>query len=332
MGLIPSANNKGSRIGYACLAVLLLLPVSGLSQETDHGFGYQSLAVNNPSVAGVEEYGTFRLSYINHYPGQNYNFHSVYFSYDSYFQSVHGGASVFLTNDYLGGIVNDLRGGVAYSYHLQAGRELYINAGLSASFFHRGFNFSDALFPDQIDMMGSASLPTSENLSDQNRTIFDVGSGFMLMYRNYSGGLAITHLAQPDLNNDGEPVERLKRKYFFHIKGDFELGKRSGMEIEPLLFAAVQGDYFGAGAGASAGNQVVAANVLLMLKNSGNTDIQAGFSFRKENLAFFYNYRFNLLSGNSLLPFSLAHQTGLTYRLNKVEKRLKYGTIKLPLI
>ena len=320
------------RIVYSGMVLFLLMSVNGISQETGYDFGYQTLVLNNPSVAGIEEYGTFRLSYMNHFPGQHYNFHSVYLSYDSYFQSIHGGASVFLSNDYLGGIVNDLRGGFAYSYHLQAGRELDVNAGLSASFFHRGFNFSGALLPDQIDLMGNASLPTSETISDQNRTIFDVGSGFMFIYRNYSGGIAITHLAQPDLNNDGEPVERLKRKYFIHLKGDFKPGKNSGMEIEPLLFATIQGGYFCAGAGASAGNQIVAANLILMLKNNGNTDIQAGFSFRKESLAFFYNYRFNLASGNSLLPFSLSHQTGLTYRLNKVEKRLKYGTIKLPLI
>ena len=54
-------------------------------------------------------------------------------------------------------LVNDLRGGLSYSYFLQAGRDLYINAGLSASFFHRGFNFSDAVFPDQIDPMGGIS-------------------------------------------------------------------------------------------------------------------------------------------------------------------------------
>ena len=112
------------RIVYSGMVLFLLMSVNGISQETGYDFGYQTLVLNNPSVAGIEEYGTFRLSYMNHFPGQHYNFHSVYLSYDSYFQSVHGGASVFLSNDYLGGIVNDLRGGFAYSYHLQAGREL----------------------------------------------------------------------------------------------------------------------------------------------------------------------------------------------------------------
>ena len=47
----------------------------------------------------------------------------------------------YISNDYLGGIVNELRSGLSYTYFLQAGKDLYINAGLSASFFHRGFNY-----------------------------------------------------------------------------------------------------------------------------------------------------------------------------------------------
>ena len=85
--------------------------------------------------------GSVRFSYLNFYPGNSYNFHSVYFSYDSYFPGIHGGAGIYVSDDYLGGIMNDVRGGLSYSYFLQAGKELYINAGLTASFFHRGFNF-----------------------------------------------------------------------------------------------------------------------------------------------------------------------------------------------
>ena len=66
-----------------------------------------------------------------------------------------------LSDDYLGGIVNDMRGGLSYSYFFQAGKDLFINAGLSASFYHRGYNFDKAVLPDQIDPLGRSFISFS---------------------------------------------------------------------------------------------------------------------------------------------------------------------------
>ena len=115
------------RPGLSCIMIFIFS--AGLfCQETNYGPGYQTMIVNNPAFSGSSLDGTMRLSYLNFYPGNNYNFHSVFLSYDSYFQSLHGGAGFYIANDYIGGIVNDLRGGLSYSYFLQAGKDLYINA------------------------------------------------------------------------------------------------------------------------------------------------------------------------------------------------------------
>ena len=74
------------------------------------GPAYQSLLMNNPALSGSEGTGVLRLSYLNYYPGNSYNLHSVYLSYDSYISALHGGAGFYLSEDYMGGIVNDLRG------------------------------------------------------------------------------------------------------------------------------------------------------------------------------------------------------------------------------
>jgi type IX secretion system PorP/SprF family membrane protein len=301
-------------------------------QETNYGPGYQTIIVNNPAFAGSSLDGTMRISYMNFYPGNHYNFHSVFLSYDSYFPVIHGGAGFYITNDYLGGIVNDLRSGLSYSYFLQAGRELYINAGLSASLFHRGFNFSDAVFPDQIDPLGGISIPSSEILANENTTVFDVGTGFIFIYRKLSGGFAINHLTQPDMNGNGSSEERLKRKYILHLIGDIELNKANKLKIRPLAYVELQGGYFWAGAGALLGNEYLSVSSVLLVNNNKNIDIQAGFSYRRDKLALFYNYRFNLGSGNSLMPFSLMHQTGLSFSLNNVEKRIKFKTINMPVM
>jgi type IX secretion system PorP/SprF family membrane protein len=301
-------------------------------QETNYGPGYQTILVNNPAFAGSNLDGKIRISYLNFYPGNHYNFHSVFLSYDSYFPAIHGGAGFYIANDYLGGIVNDLRSGLSYSYFLRAGRELYIDAGLSASLLHRGFNFNDAVFPDQIDAIGGISLPSSETMTNENTTVFDVGTGFMFIYRRLSGGFAVTHLTQPDLGSNGSSDERLKRKYLLHFIADLDLNKANQLKIRPLASVELQGGYFYASAGAVLSINYLSINSVLLVNNNKCIDIQAGFSFMRDKLALFYNYRFNLGSGNTLMPFSLMHQTGLTFSLNNVEKRIKFKTINMPVM
>jgi len=286
--------------------------------------------VNNPAFSGSNLDGIMRLSYFNFYPGNKYNFHSVFLSYDSYFSQLHGGAGFYISNDYLGGIMNELRGGLSYSYFLQAGRVLYINAGLSASFYHRGFNYSEAVFPDQIDPMGGITCTSSELMSNENSTVFDVGTGLMFMYKNISGGFAITHLTQPDLDVNGSSSEILGRKYVLHFLADFELNKKNNLSILPQAYFELQGPFIGASAGATLENNFLSVSSLLLVNNYKNVDLQAGFAFKKDKITFYYNYKFNLISGYALMPFSLVHQKSLNFSLNNVEKRIKVKTINIP--
>jgi type IX secretion system PorP/SprF family membrane protein len=302
--------------------------VSG--QETCYGPGYQTIVMNNPAFAGSEYDGTMRLSYMNFYPGNNYNFHSFFISYDSYFEQLHGGTGAYIASDHIGGIMNDLRGGLSYSYFLQAGRELFINGGLSAGFFHRGFNFNDAVFPDEIDAMGGITMPTADLQGRQNSAVFDVGTGFMFIYRNISGGLAITHLSGSDPGGSGSPEQRLGRKLFVHLSADLGMKRWSGVRLIPAGSFELQGDYHSVAAGAVVESNNLSVSGMMIMENSAGLDCQAGFSLRLERMSLFYSYRFNISSESRVTPFSLMHQTGLNFRFNNVEKRIKGRTINAP--
>ena len=306
------------------------LKVNCFGQEPDPGPGYQMMMINNPSLAGSSGDGEIWLSYLNFFPGNGYNLHSVYFSYDSYFQILHGGAGIYLADDYLGGIINDLRGGLSYSYFLQAGKDLFINAGLSASLYNRGFNFGNAILPDQIDALGGVTVPSSEVLALSGRTVFDVSAGFLFITGKFSGGFSISHLAEPDLSTTGNSNERLKRKVLVHFSGDFFLNESKNLKIQPLTYMEVQRSYLVCGAGAALASKYLSVNAILMLDNSRNLNIQSGFSLTAGRISVYYNYRFNAISGNKFLPFSLLHETGLAFSLNNVEKRNTIKTINFP--
>ncbi len=309
---------------------VFLIPGSCFGQDTDIGPGYQTMLINNPAFAGSDGEGALRMSYYNFYPGNGYNLHSLYLTYDSYFSGLHGGASFYLTDDYLGGIINDIRGGLSYAYYLQAGRELYINAGLTAAVFHRGYNFGGAVLPDQIDPLGGVIYTSADNLGYTGRTALDIGTGILFMYRNYSGGISVDHLAQPDLTGQGQPWEKLARRLLVHISGDIGTGKKNAMKVSPVLIFSLQGSAVAGVAGASIETAHFSFSMAGMEDYGHNLNLQSGFSLTAGGVTIYYNYRFNIVRGNEMIPLSLMHQTGLAFSLNKVEKRNNIKTINFP--
>jgi type IX secretion system PorP/SprF family membrane protein len=311
------------------LFVISILYADCLGQETDPGPGYQ-LIMSNPALSGSEGDGIARLSYLNYFPGNNFNLHSVFFSYDSYFPGLHGGAGFYVSDDYLGGIVNDLKGGLSYAYFLQAGRKLFINAGLSGSVYHRGYNFDKAILPDQIDPLGGISVLSSELLTNRGKTVFDIGAGFLFISEKIFGGFSINHLTEPDLSLTGSSNERLKRKLLLHLSGDFNLNRAKSLKILPQAYIRLKEGFISYGAGAVLAINSLSANVIVISENRENLNLQTGFSFKSGKVSFYYNYRFNIVAGNNFMPFSLLHQTGMSFSLYNVEKRNLIKTINLP--
>jgi type IX secretion system PorP/SprF family membrane protein len=312
------------------LLIIIIFSSWCIGQDTDPEPSYQMIIMNNPAYSGSEGAGTLRLSYLNFYPGNNYNLHSAYLSYDSYFPALHGGAGFFITDNYLGGIINDLKGGLSYSYFLRAGKDLFVNAGLSGSFYHRGYNFGDAILPEQIDPLGVVTVLPQEILANSGHTVFDMGAGVLIISGKFSGGFSISHLAEPDLSGTGSYNELLKRKYLLHMSGDIDLKRTRNLKIRPQVYAGLQGEFISAGAGAALESEYLSINAMVIGDNWKNMNIQTGFAFKSGRVSIYYNYRLNVVSGNNLMPLSLLHQTGLSFCLTDVDKRNVIKTINLP--
>jgi type IX secretion system PorP/SprF family membrane protein len=317
------------RVSTLFLAVFVT-SVTLVGQESAYGPGYQTILVNNPAFAGSEGDGTLRLSYLNFYPGNNYNLHSVYASYDTYMQVLHGGAGFYLTDDYMGGIINDVRGGFSYAYHFQADKNIFINAGLTASCYYRGFNAGRIILPDQIDPLNGVFYPSGETISRRGRAVFDIGTGVLITGEKFLAGLALNHLTTPDLAGNGMEADRLERKLTINLAGNFELNKNNLMFVRPLIMLELQGKNKIAGAGGSLENKSLSVSAVFLLNNAKDVDLQAGCSLKKGKFLFFYSYRLNLVSANGMLPVSLMHQTGLALSLNYVDKRKLIKTINFP--
>ena len=312
------------------LLVLFFSAAATDGQETSYGTGYQTVLVNNPAFTGSEGDGTLRLSYMNFYPAHNFNLQSVYVSYDTYVDGMHGGAGFYLTDDYLGGIINDLRGGVSYAYHLQANEKMFINAGLTASVLYRGFNNSRIILPDQIDPLNGLISTSAETISEKGRAVFDVGTGIMLISERFFAALALNHLATPDLAGSGLQRDRVERKIILNLAGKFDLNKNLQVSVRPVMIAEYQGRELSGGLGASLENNSLSVSAVFLSNTAKDLDLQAGFSLKKGKLLFYYNYKLNIFSNNRMLPLSLMHQTGVALSLNYVDKRKAIKTINFP--
>ena len=312
------------------LFIISFLEISSFGQEVLSGLNYQGTMIGNPALTGSEGDGLLRLSYQNLYPGNNYNLHSVCLSYDSYFPSLHGGGGFYLSDNYMGGMINDLKGGFSYSYFFRAGTDLFIGAGLSASFFHRGFDFGGTVLPDQIDPLDGVVNISGESLSSRGKTVFDVGTGFLFIAGRVFGGIAFNHLTEPDLSNSELAGNRLYRNILIHASGKLDLDAGKKLFLRPIGKIEISKGLFTAGAGAVFESKNLSLNSVLLADNLKNIDLQAGFSVKTGILVVFYNYRFNIASGVSLLPVSLMHSTGIALSLNNVDKRKTVKTINFP--
>ena len=306
--------------------VVFLYDANG--QGNGSGVSMPSALIKNPSMAGVEGDGTLRMSYLSLYPGNGYNLNYLQMSFDGFFPTIHGGAAFFLTNDKRGGVINDLRGGMSYSYHFRAGDDIYVSAGLSASVLHRGFNMDGAILPDQIDPVGMAVLPSNEVLTDRGVTRTDISSGLLVMFSDYYVGLAVSHLNRPNLSADNKEGGKLDMNLLLQFGGDVVIGGGKELSLKPVAAIEMDKDRMSVVLGSSIGGALLSANALFLYDNTKNMDMQAGLSTTLNGVTFYYNYQFNILSISNMHPLSVQHNVGLSIGLYSVDKRKSINTIK----
>jgi len=313
----------------AFIALILLASVELNAQDGEGTMYFSNLLLSNPAYTGASGSSSIILSYRDYYPGYGFGLGSLYGSWDSYFEPLHGGAGVYIFENRLGDILNDLRAGGTYAYHLRAGRDIYINAGFMATMIHRSVNTGGIILPDQIDPLLGPVLPSGEIIGDMSRTLFDTGIGFLFIYRNYNAGFSVNHIATPDLTGSGSRASMLARRYSVHGAASFELKNR--IKLDPLLAASFQSGVVTASGGMVASYNVLNINIITHFDSrQGVNALQAGLFVEKGALALGYNHYFMPFRNEISVPFTLSAQVSVKVNLFTIEKRDNTGTIKTP--
>jgi type IX secretion system PorP/SprF family membrane protein len=312
-------------------AALVMIIFSGLAlkgQDTWYGTVSAMHFMYNPAYTGAAGVPVLHLSCYSFLPGNGFGLQSVYGSFDSFFQSLHGGAGVWLSDDMLGDVMNDFRAGASYAYHLRAGNNLFFNAGLTASLVYRGINRTSVILPDDIDpFIGPAG--SSEYIAAGDVTMFDLGTGLTFSSGDWYGGISVMHLTQPSLSNDQESHNRLRRLYTINAGASFTVGK-SRTELNPSAAFLAQAGNYTVYLGAEVIYRSLMCGLSLWHIGSGFTSAEPSLGWQAGSTRLLISYSYVLSGGDAAFKGTAIVRAGVSVCFNNVEKSRAVHIIKLP--
>lgn len=217
---------KNCKYKFSLIIILLLILNRGIGQDPEFSQFYSNKLYLNPAFAGISDNAGLTVHFRDQRIQSSSVSNVVNASYNQYFEPVKGGIGIQIINDNQGSFINKLQFDGIYTYYLQAGNELFFNAGIQASVFQKNKKLSGLTLPGDFDVLGE-NLNTSRNYiyPDQKGQLnFDFSTGFVGYYKSSYFGLAVHHLTRPNeldrsfsfVYADEDENFRLKRKYTFH--------------------------------------------------------------------------------------------------------------------
>ncbi len=192
------------RLKSVLMGALLLTAASAGAQDVGFSQFYANPLYLNPAFAGSAVAPRISLNYRAQWPSLVSPYTTVSISYDQYVDDLHGGLGGIVLTDRVGdhGALSTSMVGFMYAFHFQLTRDIRMSAALEASLVNNALHWNDYLrFPDQIDAeLGFSPLAASgarppDNLS---RWSADFHAGVLVSGSKWYGGLAVSHLTQPN--------------------------------------------------------------------------------------------------------------------------------------
>jgi len=315
---------------YRTLIAALFLGLASLSgQDTWYGSVSGMQMMYTPGFTGAGGAPSLNISAFSFLPGNGFGLRSFYASYDGYYNSLHGGAGVWITDDMLGDIMNDLRGGASYAYHFRAGRDVYITAGLTASVITLGIRSGSVILPDDIDPFWGFTGGGTEYISPAPVVRFDLGTGFTVSSGPWYGGVSVMHLTRPSLSDDDLDHNRIDRLYTF--TGGMTINQREkDISVMPSAAMLVQGDRVTVYLGSEISWRELSGALSLWHVNGGFTSAGASAGWEVSAVKIMLSYNYILAGGGASFGGTAVARAGALLTFGNVEKRRAIHIIKLP--
>lgn len=306
---------------YIFFVVLSTFITKGLiGQDAPISQYYHNLFITNPAYAGTTQgarvSGFYRQQWIR-VPG---SFESYGISYDRFLPKYNSGFGI-IVNNVTSGALTEPAIEFAYSYHINASRNLNISMGLQGGIVQKYLNQSEIDFKDDSEIISSGL----------NKIYPDFGLGLVVFYKtNLYGGFSIHHINRPISGSNGD-ASRINMRYTGQIGYVIELNKRLIKQtriLMPNMLIQIHGNQQNISWGAVYQHDYLLGGLLVRHNISTNIDaliFSAGFKTQK--LRFAYSYDMNI-GKRATMPLG-SHEVSLTF-LFDIKSKKKYKAIGCP--
>lgn len=321
-------------IKKSVIVLLILAFSSSISSGQDPEFSqiYPGLLKLNPAFAGTGGHGRVSVIYRNEWPGLSSAYITTGAFYDQPVEFAHGGVGVQLINDSQGG--NRFRwtsAALIYSYHLQAGREIFILAGFQTSLNQWSRSVKDLIFPDMIDNVRGIISQSGEIIAGKNKLYPDFSVGFLANYKEIIAGISVNHLAKPDISLSDSYKSQLPRKWNVFIGNTYRFSDDflDGFCISPGIFFRSQEGSRMLKYGFSAGYDIISLGAWINHDFYVTMDLLTlGVALNISNFGIVYSYDFSPWGTNLPVPFTGAHEFSFSISLSQEKKKQNVKAIK----
>jgi type IX secretion system PorP/SprF family membrane protein len=192
--------------------VLLFLVISNNVSAQDVHFSqfYSNRLYLIPAYAGSVRCPRLVTNYRNQWPSLSGNYVTYAASYDRHVDDLNGGIGVMVMADRMGDNsigTNSLSG--FYSYQIGISRSVSVRAGLQISFNQMSIDPTKFSFNDQIDPRYGFVKKTNEKIDVRQKSYADFSAGGLVFSKIFYGGIAVSHITQPDqsfIKNNSSPL------------------------------------------------------------------------------------------------------------------------------
>ncbi len=186
---------------------------------------YANPVYMNPAFAGSARCPRINLNYRNQWPALNKTYITYSASYDQHIDLISGGIGINVMNDKAGeGTLATTNISGIYAYQLNISRDFSIRLGLQATYVQKKLNWDLLTFGDMIDPRYGYIYETQETRPNENRSFADFSAGILAYSSTVYGGVAVSHLTQPDEAFIVEGTSELPRKITAHIGAMLPMG------------------------------------------------------------------------------------------------------------
>ncbi|WP_297090303.1 type IX secretion system membrane protein PorP/SprF [uncultured Draconibacterium sp.] len=180
--------------------LFLLFPCIAFAQDPGYSQFFANPLHLNPAFAGTSELPRLVFNYRNQWPQQGNSFTTYAISYDFLLKKRNAGLGFQAYHDREpNNIITSSSATLAYSYHLQLGKESFMTLGLNAGVVVKQFDTNSLIFPSEIDQLtGTISNSVFGAVDEVTKSYPDFAFGAVGQHRSVFWGASVHHLNTPN--------------------------------------------------------------------------------------------------------------------------------------